>query len=160
MALIRLPLPCRAARAPRPSTLLLAGVLAFAGLGPAAAQSGPAAPLYASLGEKPGIRALMDDFVRRVVADPRIGAQFRDTKADHLASQLTDQVCQASGGPCRYEGPSMKEAHDNLEIRRGDFNALVEVLIDAMDAKGLPFARQRELLALLAPMHRDIVNTR
>ena len=48
----------------------------------------------------------------------------------------------------------------NLEIRRGDFNALVEVLIDAMDAKGLPFARQRELLALLAPMHRDIVNNR
>ena len=53
----------------------------------------------------------------------------------------------------------MKEAHDGMDITRGDFNALVEVLQDAMDAQGIPFRAQNRLLAQLAPMHRDIVNT-
>jgi len=51
----------------------------------------------------------------------------------------------------------MAESHRELEIARGDFNRLVEVLQDCMDAKGIPFGTQNRMLALLAPMHRDIV---
>jgi hemoglobin len=51
----------------------------------------------------------------------------------------------------------MKDAHADLKITRADFNALVEVLQQAMDARSIPFTRQNQLLALLAPMHRDIV---
>ena len=54
----------------------------------------------------------------------------------------------------------MKEAHSNMDVTRTDFNALVEVLQLSMDARGIPFARQNQLLALLAPMHRDVVNVR
>lgn len=119
----------------------------------------PAAGLYAAFGEKAGIRALMDDFVVRLKADPRIGEQFKETDLAHLAAQLTDQVCQLSGGPCVYQGPDMREAHNNLDITRSHFNALVEVLQQAMDAHRIPFSRQNQLLALLAPMHRDVINT-
>jgi hemoglobin len=51
----------------------------------------------------------------------------------------------------------MLESHRDLEITKADFNALVEVLQLAMDARGLPFATQNRLLALLAPLHRQIV---
>ncbi len=130
---------------------------------PSPASAYPVAPapgLFDALGQKAGIRSLMDDFTQRLRADARIGEQFKDTKLDALASQLTDQVCQLAGGPCVYKGPDMKEAHANMDVTRAHFNALVEVLQVSMDARGVPFARQNQLLALLAPMHRDVVNTR
>jgi hemoglobin len=120
----------------------------------------PVAGLYQAFGEQAGIRALMDDFVLRLKADPRIGDQFKDTQLDNLAKQLTDQVCQLAGGPCVYQGPDMKEAHANMDVTRSHFNALVEVLQVSMNARGIPFTRQNQLLALLAPMHRDVVNAR
>jgi hypothetical protein len=57
------------------------------------------------------------------------------------------------------DSPLPQKAHDGMDIRRGDFNALVEVLQQSMDAQGITFGAQNRLLAQLAPMHRDIVNT-
>lgn len=116
--------------------------------------------LYQAFGGKPGLQQLMADFVPRLKADPRIGAFFKDTKLDNLAEQLTAQLCVVSGGPCKYEGANMSDSHADHEIRRSDFNALVEVLQVSMDARGIPFSVQNRMLARLAPMHRDIVNTR
>jgi len=132
----------------------------------ALAQAAPATPmvapagLYQALGEKPGIARLMDDFVNRVVVDPRIGGHFKDAKPQALKDSLTDQICQLSGGPCKYEGADMKSAHADMDIHKGHFNALVEVLQSAMDAQGIPFTQQNRLLALLAPMHRDVITIR
>ena len=46
-----------------------------------------------------------------------------------------------------------------VDINKNNFNALVEVLQQAMDAQGIAFTAQNKLLAKLAPMHRDIINT-
>ncbi|CAN7209869.1 group 1 truncated hemoglobin [Acidovorax sp. LjRoot118] len=141
---------------------LMAFGLAFASLlaAPALAQSAAPAGLYQALGEKPGITRLVDDFVDRVVKDPRIGAHFKDVKPAALKESLTDQFCQLSGGPCKYEGADMKSAHADMDINKGHFHALVEVLQGSMDAQGIPFAQQNRLLALLAPMHRDVITVR
>jgi hemoglobin len=115
------------------------------------------APLYQSLGEKPGITLLMDEFVNQLKADPRIGKMFDDIKPAYLKEQLTDQVCELSGGPCKYEGEEMKKSHEKLGIDKAQFNLLVEILQRAMDARGIPFTAQNQLLAKLAPMHREII---
>ncbi len=130
---------------------------------PSAASAYPVAPaagLYQAFGEEAGIRSLMDDFVVRLKADPRIGEQFKDTNLTNLARSLSDQLCQLSGGPCVYKGPDMKTAHADRDTTRAQFNALVEVLQQSMDARGIPFTRQNQMLALLAPMHRDVVTVR
>lgn len=137
------------------SALFLAGGLALSAAPAMASQT-----LYDQLGGKESIRALMDDFVTRVAADPRIGDQFKNTDAKRLASQLTDQVCEATGGPCKYVGLDMKAAHAGMTITKAHFNALVEVLIASMNAKGVPFDKQTDILALLAPMHRDVITVR
>ena len=149
------------------NTLTALSLAAACWWAPAAlAQPAPATPmaapagLYQALGEKPGITRLMDDFVNRVVLDPRIGGHFKDVKPAALKESLTDQICQLSGGPCKYEGADMKSAHADMDINKGHFNALVEVLQSAMDAQGIPFAQQNRLLALLAPMHRDVITIR
>jgi hemoglobin len=144
-------------RLARTALAVAAAVLMAAG---ARAQTTPAGDsLYQAFGGQPGLVRLMDDFMTRLLADARMRRFFQDADQAALKKQLVLQFCEVSGGPCRRDGPSMKEAHDGMDITRADFNALVEVLQDAMDAQGVPFSAQNRLLARLAPMHRDIVNT-
>ena len=56
-----------------------------------------------------------------------------------------------------YDGPDMKTAHQELGVARRDFHAMVEVLQQSMAARGIAFADQNRMLALLAPMHRDVI---
>ena len=115
--------------------------------------------LYQALGGQAGIAGAMTEFVGRVRQDPRIGGFFKETNPRHLAQQLTDQLCQVSGGPCKLDGPDMKTAHESMKIGKADFNTLVEVLQQTLDERGVPFGTQNQLLARLAPMHREIVNS-
>lgn len=115
--------------------------------------------LYQQLGAQPGLVKLMDDFVARLIADPRMHPFFKDVDQAHLKKQLIDQFCEVSGGPCTLKGPDMKTAHAGIDVTKRDFNALVEVLQTSMDAQGIAFTTQNRLLAKLAPMHRDIINT-
>ena len=145
--------------------LLITLAIATLGLATVPAMAQSVAPaqndaLYQALGAKPGLEALMEVFVAGLKADKRIGEQFKDTKSSFLAAQLVDQVCMATGGPCKYDGPDMKTAHADMGITRANFNALVEVLQVAMDARNIPFATQNQLLARLAPMHRDVITAK
>lgn len=125
------------------------------------AQTAPADPaLYRTFGEQPGLVKLVDDFMLRLLADPRTGPHFKETNQKHIKEQLVDQFCQVTGGPCVYKGADMKSAHADLDIRKRDFNALVEVLQQAMDAQSIAFTAQNQLLAQLAFMHRDIVTVK
>ena len=139
-------------------TLSLAAASLFS-VGSALAQTA-AAPndqLYKAFGEKPGLVVLMDDFMIRLLADARTGPHFKPANQQRVKEQLVEQLCALSGGPCVYKGADMKTSHINLDIKKSDFHALVEVLQAAMDAKGIPFTKQNEMLALLAPMNRDII---
>jgi hemoglobin len=113
--------------------------------------------LYKAFGEKAGLVSLMDDFMVRLVADERTGPFFRPANQQRIKEQLVDQLCSLSGGPCVYKGADMQSSHANLDIKKSDFHALVEVLQASMDAKGIPTRKQNEMLALLAPMNRDII---
>ena len=119
--------------------------------------SAPADQLYKFFGEKPGLVVLMDDFMTRLLADPRTGPHFKPADQQRVKEQLVDQLCALSGGPCIYKGADMKSSHANLDIKKSDFHALVEVLQQSMDAKGIAFREQNKMLALLAPMNRDII---
>jgi hemoglobin len=118
--------------------------------------------LYADLGGKSAIVAVVDEFVSRVAADNRINAFFAATAADpkRLASfkgELVDQICQASGGPCKYTGKTMKAAHMGMGISSADFNALVEDLVGALDKFKVASKDKDTLLSVLGPMKSDIV---
>ena len=135
--------------------LLESSLVAAAG---AMAQTAPKNDqLYKAFGEKAGLVALMDDFMVRLLADPRTGPHFQPANQQRIKEQLVDQLCDLGGGPCQYKGADMQSSHSNLDITKSDFHALVEVLQVSMDAKGIPFRKQNEMLALLAPMNRDII---
>src|SRR5437763_153264 len=87
--------------------------------------SSGAASLYERLGGKPAITAVVEDFVGNVAGDARINARFANADIPRLKTMLVDQVCAASGGPCKYTGADMRSAHRGMKITEGEFNALV-----------------------------------
>jgi hemoglobin len=113
--------------------------------------------LYDRLGGRPAITAVVNDFVGNVARDKRINRFFANTDIPRLKRLLVQQICAGSGGPCKYEGRSMREAHRGLNIGNQDFDALVEDLVLSLNKFGVRQREQRELLALLGPMRREVV---
>lgn len=133
-------------------------VLALAVAGCAGLDSAPASrSLYDSLGGKTAITAVVDQFVANVAADIRINSRFATTDIPRLKGHLVDQICMATGGPCAYRGRDMKTTHAGMGITESDFTALVEDLVAALDRFKVPGREKGDLLGLLAPMKKDIV---
>ena len=130
----------------------------------ASAAPNPAPPhpelvgVFEQFGGLAGLTALNEDFMAVMMADPRLEPFFRDVDRARVTKQLTEQFCAVLGGGCAYSGRDMVETHAAFKIERAHFNALVEDLQVAMDKRGIPFRAQNKLLAVLAPMHREIVN--
>jgi len=120
-------------------------------------QSAPHSTLYQDLGKLQGIENIVNDFLFGLGSDPRIAHHFAEADPERLRSKLVEQFCAESGGGCTYTGDSMKDSHAGMNITHADFNALVEVLIAAMEKNDVSVAAQNRLLQRLAPMHRDIV---
>ena len=113
--------------------------------------------LYQRLGGKAAITAVVEDFVGNVARDKRINGFFAKTDIPRLKRLLVEQICAGSGGPCKYTGRSMGDAHDGLGISDKNFNALVEDLGKSLNKFKVPAREQKELVAILAPMRKDIV---
>src|SRR5205085_11355257 len=86
----------------------------------------PSTSLYERLGGMEAVRALVDDGVRHIAADTRINGRFTPAGHTALTKNLSDLVCQRTGGPCRYAGRDMASAHEGMNIRDDQFDALVE----------------------------------
>jgi hemoglobin len=141
-------------------TLLLAVVsMAAVGCATMDTQAGQAGKqsLYHRLGGKPAITAVIDQLVANVANDKRINERFATTDIPRLKKNLVDQVCMVSGGPCTYTGRDMKTTHAGMKITTADFNALVEDLVASLNTFKVPEAEKKELLGILGPMKKDIV---
>lgn len=123
--------------------------------------------LYERLGEEAGIRAVVTDFVGRVVADPRINGYFLNANVDgaRLIDCLVRQVGNATGGPQTYPDPpgtprgcrDMASSHAGLGISQRDFDDLVGHLVAALMAAGVSEADIATIAGVLGPMASDIV---
>jgi hemoglobin len=113
--------------------------------------------LYERLGGTTAITAVVDDFVGNVAADKRINGFFAHTDIARLKFNLVQQICQGTGGPCFYTGRDMKTAHAGMGVRSKHFNALVQDLGKTLKKFKVPAKEQGELVAILAPMKKDIV---
>ncbi|HKQ79103.1 MAG TPA: group 1 truncated hemoglobin [Blastocatellia bacterium] len=113
--------------------------------------------LFDRLGGKDAIKAVVDEFVSRAAADTRINKKFGKSDIDRLKFELVEQICAATGGPCKYTGLDMKTAHKKMGVTEGEFNALVEDLVGALDKFNVQEKEKNELLGLLGPMKPQIV---
>lgn len=122
-----------------------------------AANEAKGTSLYDRLGGKGAITAVVETFVGNVGGDKRINSFFASTDLTKLKVHLVNQICEASGGPCKYTGRTMKQTHLGMGVHDAAFGALVEDLVAALDHHKVGKTEKGELLGVLGPMKSDIV---
>ena len=134
---------------------------AMAALSAVAADSGATAAdsLYTRLGGEPGVAVISASLIDRVASDPILGRSFKDANLNRIKKLLAEQICDISGGPCHYSGDSMKEVHAGHRISEAEFYGMVEALRDILKQRHVDLEARNELLRLLAPMKRDVVES-
>ena len=118
----------------------------------------PENSLYQQLGEREGIANVVEDLLYLIVEDERINQQFKGMDVAQFHRNLTDQLCELSGGPCAYTGREMRELHSDMAITDTQFNALAENLILAMEKNDIPTGAQNRLIKQLVPLYPVIRN--
>jgi hemoglobin len=119
--------------------------------------------LYDRLGGVYSIATVVDDFIDRIMVDPRLNANPRVDEAHHRVSPagfkylVTEMVCSATGGPQKYTGRSMRDSHKHLMITEREWQAFVDDFQQTLDKFGVPQAEQEELKAIVASTKADIV---
>jgi len=122
-----------------------------------AAQHKPEGSLYQRIGGLPMLTRISNQTLDIVSKDPKTSRSFEGVKMKTLKESLTNFLCVKTGGDCVYEGETMKKSHADLHITTAEFELMVEVLRERLDANGVGTREKNELLKILAPMKRDIV---
>jgi hemoglobin len=113
--------------------------------------------LYVRLGGEAGVAAISNMLIDRVAADPVMGPSFKDSKLSRIKTLLAEQICDLSGGPCHYSGDPMKEVHAGHHITEAMFYRMVDTLRGILKERHVDLRSTNQLLRLLAPMKRDVV---
>jgi hemoglobin len=121
------------------------------------AVAGVSGTLYQSLGAKTGVAAISDALIDRVASDPVLGRSFADTNLARIKKLLAEQICDLSGGPCHYSGDPMRQVHAGHHITEAEFYRMVDTLRAILKERHVSMSATNDLLRLLAPMKRDVV---
>jgi hemoglobin len=121
------------------------------------------ASLYDRLGGVYSIATVIDDFIDRIMVDPRLNANPLVDEAHHRVPPagfkylVTEMLCWAAGGPQTYTGRSMKDSHQALKITGGEWEAFLDDLQQTLEKFAVPAAEQEEIKAIIASTRVDIV---
>lgn len=119
--------------------------------------------LFERLGGVYAIAAVVDDFIDRVMDDPRLNANPKVDEAHHRVSRagfkylVTEMVCWATGGPQTYTGKTMRDSHAHLDITEGEWVSFLDDFRQTMDRFAVPESMRQELLAIINGTKADIV---
>lgn len=114
-------------------------------------------PLYQRLGGKEAINAVVKDLLANGIQDARLKPRLSGMDAAKCERQLTDMLCEATGGPCKYTGRDMKTAHTGRKVTEIEWTAFTENLAKTFDRFNVPARERGELVNMLLPMKGDIV---
>jgi hemoglobin len=114
--------------------------------------------LYSRMGGEPVVRAVVSETLDRLMVDPKLKRSYENVDVDRVKRLVVEQICEIAGGGCKYSGDSMREVHAGHQISEAEFFGLTEIMRDSMRRHHIGLRERNELLALLSPMKRDIVN--
>jgi len=114
--------------------------------------------LYHKIGGKAAVNATIDKFYVRVLADKRVNHFFEDInmKAQHKKQKVF--VSAALGSPVPYTHKDMRKAHEDLDIKESDFNAIAEHLQITLQELKVKDEYIKQIIAIVATTKDDVLN--
>jgi hemoglobin len=122
--------------------------------------------LWERLGGEAGVTKVVDQFVAKATANPAVDfsrdGRFKPSPDDvkKIKRQLVAMISEASGGPLKYEGKSMKEAHKGMGITAAQFDALAKDLKDVLESNAVKAADIKDIMDAVGKTRADIVETK
>jgi hemoglobin len=113
--------------------------------------------LYDEIGGRAALRAAVDVFYRRVLADPELAWLFTVGVGVRHRAFVVTALGQALGGPERYWGPHLADAHRDLGITDAQFDRAAAHLSGALDELGVPRPLAGQVIAVVAKLRSAIV---
>jgi hemoglobin len=119
--------------------------------------------LYDRLGGLAPISVVVSDFIDALVPDtvlnanPAIDAARQRVPAPYLKYHVTALVCQATGGPCQYQGRGMKDSHAHLNITEREWDRMITIFKEVLAKHRVPAGETRELLEIVGSTKAEIV---
>ncbi len=144
------------------AAMVMSLVTLFSPSGSGAEEKSPKS-LYERLGGIYNIAPVVDEFLEVLYADDVLNANPRIKEArdrvpkPYLKYQVTSLVAQASGGPEKYTGRSMKESHKHLNITENEWQAMRADFKKVLDKFKVPEQEQKDLFAIVESTKGDIV---
>ncbi len=118
--------------------------------------------LFDRIGGKTVLTKFSEKFVDAMAANPKLLANPKVAEA--MKKDLTNQktgmaeyLCQVSGGPCKYKGPSMKEAHKSLGITADEWRTMGGLFIKTLREMNVGKNERKELANLASMSKYDII---
>jgi hemoglobin len=126
---------------------------------PSAASAAPSGPvLYDRIGRMDAIKGIVKDFVEERLLKGSLAPHFANVNVAVLEDSLATQLCELTGGPCKYVGRSMREAHASMTIGNADFTDFLAALEQTLVKFKVEPREQKELLDLVEATRADVLS--
>jgi hemoglobin len=117
----------------------------------------PAVSLYEEIGGRPALRAAVDVFYGRLLADPELAWLFTGGVGMQHRAFVVTALGEALGGPERYRGPMIADAHRDLGITDAQFDRAAAHLSGTLDEVGVPRPLADQVIVIVAKLRWAIV---
>jgi hemoglobin len=118
------------------------------------------ASLYERLGGEKAVNAAVELFYRKVLADGRIARFFEGVDMDQQIAKQKSFLTMAFGGPNKYSGLDMRNAHKRL-VEKGlndsHVDAVIENLNGTLRQLGVPEKEVKEVAAIADSVRNDVL---
>jgi hemoglobin len=114
--------------------------------------------LYQRLGGRPVIEKLASDIFDNHKKNPLVKNRYVNSDPVEVKRLVTEMCCAGFGGPEEYTGKDMVTAHTGMNISDAEFIAVVDDVLDALDANNVGKRERDEILCILYSLKPEIVH--
>lgn len=114
--------------------------------------------VYEQIGGAAAVDAAVDIFYRKVLSDDRISEFFDTVDMDAQIAKQKAFLTMAFGGPNAYSGKDMREAHKDMHLNEGHFNAVAECLVSTLNELNVPQPQIDEVVTIALSVKDDVLN--
>jgi len=115
--------------------------------------------LYERLGGSEGITRIVNDVMAAHLANPVVRPRFESIKdLEHAKQMARDFFCAGSGGPERYNGKDMRDAHRGMNINEQEYLAVMDDIMGTLKKHGIDETTQKDVLAILYSLKGEIIH--
>jgi hemoglobin len=103
---------------------------------------------YEAIGGEARVRAVLRSLYDKLFDDPMVGFLFAGKDKDHIVDQQVVFTCSFLGGPQKYDGRPLPDAHGGLPLQRGHFDRRHTLLEQVLVEEHVPHEVQRAWLRI------------